>query len=355
MVLWPDSFTSSMQICQMANHDANLTLDHILKLLCWTEIMGLRMPFECNDCQVHENNLWWSKTGDVTRCPADWVRLSLRMGEATVQLSCKDIDQFQIWSVCQILRPARLAPTTEILLSTSFWLSLWTSAICVYNISMLRVWLGCCCAFGWLDVCIMHSWTDASWIYPVFPVMTLEVIVLTLKAGDHRKNFHKRFLKQNVSYHTPLSGPRHNCPWPFRHFLSQDPPSPKICSNPRMKWSYVPSLRDLRRELKMNRSILLHWDPFNSILRCLIGHVDMATNRKQIHIIQDTIWKYTLIQDFTIPAGKSSKHMNTFEHVSRKPTHTQTSRFVFSCVSLSRCFLHRASWRTLIHYAAACC
>lgn len=64
----------------------------------------------------------------------------------------------------------------------------------------------------------------------------------------------------------------------------------------------------------------------------------MATKRKQIHIKKDTSWKCTLdkrvnkitpIQDFMIPAGRLSKHMNTFEHVyTWKPTH----KYIHICV-----------------------
>lgn len=71
--------------------------------------------------------------------------------------------------------------------------------------------------------------------------------------------------------------------------------------------------------------------------------------------------KITPIQDFMIPAGRLSKHLNMFTHESQ---HTNTyiyawsqtqTQILFSCVWSNRCFLHRASLRTLIYYAAAYC
>lgn len=97
MVLWPDSITSFVQICQVANHDTNLPWNHIWKLLDWTEILGLwGEHLSAINCQVHESNLWWSEMSDVTRHPADWVLLLLRIGKATEQklrniLSCSTV------------------------------------------------------------------------------------------------------------------------------------------------------------------------------------------------------------------------------------------------------------------------
>lgn len=79
---------------------------------------------------------------------------------------------------------------------------------------------------------------------------------------------------------------------------------------------------------------------------------------------KDQTDKITPIQDFMIPAGRLSKHIEHLNMFTHESQHTNThiyawsqtqaeQSFLFSCVWSSRCFLHRASLRT--HYAAAYC
>lgn len=103
----------------------------------------------CQICQVHESNLWWCEMSDVTRHPADWVLLLLRMGEATEQKVRNTLSCSTVWGdIPKTITPPAAAWTAE---HNSGWTEAFISVTDPYHLTMQSFLVFYCRVFCWAN------------------------------------------------------------------------------------------------------------------------------------------------------------------------------------------------------------